>query len=234
MNQWWRRDPSSAPRLDTSKLGSLTCDEISASLGVGYRAFMVRDDYIKDFGFSVPCSEAVAWVRRYALDEHAGRVVEVGAGSGWWSKHLAEAGLDVVAYDDKSWAKEWRKSHFEVRTMDGAEAVLAHPDRLVFVSWPNYRSAFGYQVAQACREGQVLVYVGEGPGGCTGSLAMFDLFRSDFETLRGVEVPQFFGINDGMEVMRRVKPRPAAPPAGCACVFEHTCKRKITFEEDES
>lgn len=46
------------------------------------------------YAFAIPDDRAVS-----AIVRHAPKIVEVGAGTGYWARQLADAGADVVAYD---------------------------------------------------------------------------------------------------------------------------------------
>jgi hypothetical protein len=52
-----------------------------------------RDEAIRQYGFSIPCKEAVEAVATLSP------LVEVGAGSGYWSRFLRAAGADIVTTD---------------------------------------------------------------------------------------------------------------------------------------
>jgi hypothetical protein len=53
--------------------------------------FRLRDEYIPKFGFAIPDRAAIEVLKHYAP------LVEVGAGSGYWSYELLKAGVDVIA-----------------------------------------------------------------------------------------------------------------------------------------
>ena len=69
-------------------------------------------------------------------------MVELGAGNGYWSRLLADAGIDVVAYDLEPAPSErnpWyagMPSWFDVACGDES-VVAAHSDRTLLLVWPT-------------------------------------------------------------------------------------------------
>jgi hypothetical protein len=56
------------------------------------RAFQVRREYCSLYAWAIADPEAVAFVA-----EQTAKIVEMGAGTGYWAGQLAQAGVDVVA-----------------------------------------------------------------------------------------------------------------------------------------
>lgn len=133
-------------------------------------------------------------------------IVEIGAGTGYWARLAAEAGADVVAYDlhRPCWAGNGAKgvgAYFDVRR-GGQNAVRQHQERTLFLCWPPYRSG----MAMACLkdyEGGTVIYVGEGDGGCTGDDRFHEALERNWECIRMVDIPQWFGMHDQMYVYKR-------------------------------
>jgi protein-L-isoaspartate O-methyltransferase len=48
------------------------------------------------FAYAIPSPETITWMRQVT---HGRRVLELGAGRGYWSAQLASAGVDVAAFD---------------------------------------------------------------------------------------------------------------------------------------
>ena len=130
------------------------------------------------FAWSIISPGDVAWIAG-RLDGRG--VVEPGAGGGYWAWQLAQAGVDVAAYDP---AAETGSKYavgepwFTVLT-DGHEATAHHPDRSLLLCWPSYSEPWAAQ-ALACYEGDQLFYAGEGPGGCCADDAFFDLAEAEW------------------------------------------------------
>lgn len=106
-------------------------------------------------------------------------------------------------------------------------SVTGHPDRTLFLCWPSYDWAWTDQVLDLY-EGSTVVYVGEGHGGCTGTERMHRLLGGEsycwhdaedkaeglcdcdtttaarFKEVRGVEIPQWYGLHDSLHIYERV------------------------------
>lgn len=180
-----------------------------------------RREMIKRYTFAVPTDEALA------LISAAGPVVEIGAGTGYWAELLRRRGCDVAAYDLKGEAHaHWFPQGCVGRVdIGGAEMAAKHPDRTLLLVWP-YMDAMAHDAAVAYAEagGQRLVYIGEGPGGCTADEDFFALvgeecYRGDWDDehdcsahpqpawreVADMAIPQWDGIHDRLHVYERAQ-----------------------------
>lgn len=55
---------------------------------------MKRDYLVHRYAWAVPSPQAIKWIA-----ERCPRIVEIGAGRGYWAKLLAGAGVDILAFD---------------------------------------------------------------------------------------------------------------------------------------
>lgn len=137
-----------------------------------------------NFGWSFPCAEALALLRRVFRWEGGGRIIDVGAGSGLWTKVLArEFGSDMVVGLDPH---------------PGDDAVIAatfgqwcdqtggpDPGDSLFASWlpcaGQEGSDLGTQVLDCVRgEHQMFFYVGSGPFGPVGTDDFYERLAVEF------------------------------------------------------
>lgn len=161
----------------------------------------VRDWFIDRYGFAVPCREAID-----AIAAH-GPVLEVGAGSGMWSRILSHH-VDVVATDIAVGQNAYRQAvgvWHPVSQAAAVEAVAAHQRRTVLMVWPSYNEGWAADVAESMAVGTVLAYVGEGAGGCTGDERFHDMLAQRFTEIADVYLPQFDGIHDYLSVLRKAR-----------------------------
>ncbi|MEQ1699512.1 MAG: hypothetical protein ABMA25_05340 [Ilumatobacteraceae bacterium] len=128
-------------------------------------------DVLRRYGFSVPTEGAIQLIA-----EHAQRgVVEIGAGTGYWAHRLSRAGVDVVAFDrfpppssSNQWfagVPPWHAVHA------GDEAVVERfPERLLLIVWPTRDEIWATEALERFHRagGDLVAYVGDGPGGRTG------------------------------------------------------------------
>ena len=187
-----------------------------------------HSDGVSDVPHDVKRRYAWAIPNQAALDVIAdwspNGVVEIGAGAGYWTGLLREHGVDVVAYDpgppsrgETSWhvGHEW--SHVE---QADHRAVTAHPDRTLLLVWPSYSEEWTETVVERY-DGDTVVYVGEPPGGCTGTSRMHLLLGSGscccfdepctcpqdearFRVVDDVDIPQWMGLHDRLTVHQRL------------------------------
>lgn len=124
------------------------------------------------YSWAIPSTEAIA--RLVALSP----LVEVGAGTGYWSSLIADAGGDIVAFDSHPaglpsyyvggtmenpvWHSDQRP-FYPVAVGSAAEVAAAYPERTLFLCWPpnNEPMAADAIAAYHGAGGRRVVYVGE-------------------------------------------------------------------------
>lgn len=162
--------------------------------------YTMRQEAVVRYSFAIPCSEAIRAL--VALSP----LVEVGAGSGYWSGLVGQAGGDIVATDigkQSAYSKFWSSS--KVVQMSAVDAVFAYPNRNVFVCWPSYDEDWAAEMALKIREGRKLIVIGEGHGGCTANGRFFDVMDEKFDEVSRLRIPQWEGIHDDMTIYERRK-----------------------------
>lgn len=183
-------------------------------------------DVRRRFSWAVPTIEALQTIEEVSPNG----VVEIGAGSGYWTGMLRQRGVDVIAYDpdppsmgESEWHTGFEWSPVEV----GNHRVISdHADRTLLLVWPNYSRRWTDAVVELY-QGDTVVYVGEGPGGCTGTRRMHELLgwqRDDdacvcslfgectcpeptpsrFRVVDHVGIPQWMGYHDRLTVHQRI------------------------------
>lgn len=188
-----------------------------------------RDQLVTDYAFSVPTGPVIM-----SIAQLAPRIVELGAGTGYWAKLLSDAGADVVAYDKVVGANHYMKGQqigrwFDVRPGD-VDALAQHADRSLFLCWPPYEESVAADALDVWQGdiGSLVIYVGEGWGGCCADDAFFKKLETEFEDDKSHLIPQFWGLHDYVSVYRRKafkdgRTTPLKP--------ESEGERLITFED---
>jgi hypothetical protein len=145
-----------------------------------YAAGLDRSSLCARYAWSIPTPGDMTWLVR--ILEGRG-VVEIGAGSGYWAWQMAQSGIDVVAYDphppgpDNEFATH--RLYFPVQI--GDERMAAdHPDCALLLCWPSYGAGFAASALKAFR-GDMLVFIGEGHGGCTADDEFFELLDAGWD-----------------------------------------------------
>lgn len=165
--------------------------------------FHVRMEYVARYGFAIPCAELIDALRE------AQPIVEVGAGSGYMTKLMRNAGIDVIGSDIDE-GRENSGHGFIVGEHDpmqigraaAKQVVRRFPDRAVFCSWPTLKATWFRQMLRAMRLGQELIVIREE---CCAEDSAWQYIDDCFEHRRDIELPCFPMIHDyaGLYVKRR-------------------------------
>ena len=181
------------------------------------------------FAWAIPDAGALAVLARYAP------LLECGAGTGYWAALLRASGVDVEATDltppgtaENTYHDIRRRPWSEVRAADAVSAVRASPERTLFLCWPPYDDdGASYRALRAYR-GDVLVYVGGGPDGPTGTVRFHRELALNWHPAEQALVPNWPGLRDRLVVYRRNHSRlPLAARDRCA-----DCGRFLTDRDE--
>ncbi|MHB9857687.1 hypothetical protein [Streptomyces sp. YIM S03343] len=138
-----------------------------------------RDHLAKHYAWSIVSPADVTWM----TEQLGGRaVVEIGAGTGYWAWQLEQAGVDVAAYDPNPPADDNRyckAGPYTTVLPDDATAVKHHQDRALLMVWPPYGGEHARH-ALSLYEGDLLIYAGEGWGGCTADDGFYELLDAEW------------------------------------------------------
>jgi hypothetical protein len=163
-----------------------------------------RHELAQRYSWSIPSPGDIAWLRD-VLDGQG--VVEGGAGSGYWAWQMAQAGTDVVAYEPNVPADNQfveGTEYFPLNRSDTIRAVKDHPGRALMLCWPNYSHPWAAQALTAYK-GDLLIYIGEGEGGCCADDDFFELLdRNWVEAGASPHHVTWWGIHCRMTAYRRV------------------------------
>jgi hypothetical protein len=132
------------------------------------------------FSWSIPSPGDMRWLARL-LDGRG--VVEIGAGSGYWAWQMVQVGIDVLAYDPNLPGPDNRYVKHELfhPVLPGDDRMAAHyPDRALLLCWPPYSDSTAADALRAYG-GDLLVYIGEPEGGCTGDDEFHKLLDSEWD-----------------------------------------------------
>lgn len=191
-----------------------------------------------EWTWAIPDPQALGFIVN-VLDGRS--VVELGAGNGYWAWLLRQCGVDVNAYDahpighPDSWfdGNQWRENlkHYGLEVAkpkewfpveQGSHEVLALPTnstRVLFLCWPDFDTPFAYDTTEAF-QGDTIIYIGEGPGGCNGDAAFHKLafdscshwgaeectcndIANEWEEVGHFPLPQWSGLHDDVYVFTR-------------------------------
>lgn len=163
-----------------------------------------RTSFLETIAHAVPCREAIE-----VCVQH-GPIVEVGAGTGFWSALIDAGGGDIIAtdvveQDGMQYALPHGAFH-TVERLEASEAVARHPDRNVLCVWPCYGRTWASEMARRMAPGKRLLLVGEMRGGCCADDGLFDVLDHAFEVIERIMLPRWPMIKDSMAVYEKKEP----------------------------
>ncbi len=131
-------------------------------------------------------------------------VLDIGAGSGYWAYQLRQVGIDVVAVDNGDWHEKWPQ-RWSLVEEGNTRVAKEHPDRALMLIWPPYDSPMA-KTALDFYDGDLLIYAGEGEGGCTAADSFHaELDRSWQEIGVAPHHPTFDGIHCRLTAYKRIR-----------------------------
>ena len=157
-----------------------------------------RMKFIRTFGIAILTGAAIRLIREYSP------ILEVGAGTGYWTMELAQTGVDILATDPTPGMYfEGSSLWTNVEMINGPEALEKHTGRNLLLCWPD-RERWPSEVVSEFT-GKHIIYVGEPRDGCTGNNRMFDILDERYELETRLEIPRFQKIHDQLEIWRRME-----------------------------
>lgn len=179
---------------------------------LGYAQTVLQQMY----AYAVPSPETIEWVRD-AVGQH--RLIEVGAGRGYWAARLASVGVSVAAFDSHppdiksnvsfpGVGTKIPSTWYEVK--HAATLLEASPDNsntVLLLCWPpGWENAMASDALSQFEEsgGQRLVYIGEPLGGKTGNSAFFSALAARWK-LESVDsqYARWWNLNDCAQIWVR-------------------------------
>lgn len=134
-----------------------------------------------------------------------GRLLEVGAGLGFWSRLLRDQGVQVIATDSFSTHQREaaRAPWTAVLREEAVEAVHHHPADVLLLCWPPPKGSMATDALRAFR-GRVVAYVGErGPHRVTGESTFFEALADGWIETSTVQIPNWPGFSDALTFYAR-------------------------------
>jgi len=156
---------------------------------------LVRTFLRSRYAFAIPTTKAIS----YIVENTPGKVMEIGAGNGYWAKRISDAGKNIEAYDiattvEDNYYKFKGGAWFNVQT-GGPESLVGSDAETLFLCWPHPRDELAFKSLQNF-EGDHLIYVGEKQGGCTGDDKFFTKLNKEWKLVKTVLIPSWDGIYD--------------------------------------
>jgi len=192
------------PKIGRSWI-ELRTDAYQRYVESGVERFAVCTEY----AFSIISPGDVAWISQLVRGRP---VVELGAGRGYWAWQLQQAGVTVHAYEpcrpgDDNTYFTFGEQFTNVVKRDHT-AVDDHPDAALLMVWPGYGAPWAADALKRYR-GDMVIYAGEGEGGCTADDEFYEVLKRDWEWLATSDKHvTWWGIHDHLQAyVRKQSPR---------------------------
>lgn len=148
-------------------------------------SYQVRCGYTSRIGWFILTTEVKEILVNFLKGK---RVLEVGSGTGYFAAHMKQGGVgDYNAVDI------WDPLYWDERTtryfgIDGDSLdYIDNSYDVIVMNWPPYDEPFAHQVVKKMSKGQVLIYNGQGSGGCTGDKDFFNYLDEHFTPMKELD-----------------------------------------------
>jgi len=188
------------------------------------KSYQQRKTFTKFFGWSVPCKEAIDLIKKYIREP----LYDVMAGTGYWSRILKKAGVNVKTSDihkvfDKNYYHRSeqpvlsnnnpvKSDKIKIRRKNALKIGYDLSKRRIkgdiFLSWPPYECPVATDILNMIPIGTRVFYIGEDKGGCTGDLSFHVTLSKNFNMLGREFLPNFEGIHDSISVHEKTVNEP--------------------------
>ena len=156
-----------------------------------------RTEFIKGFGFPIPCLELIEAIKA------EGPSVELGAGSGYLAALINVCGGNVTPTDSYKGGYFFEVSfHANVHRLSASAAVRKFPNIPVLMSWPSFQAKWPSRVANMLKPGSRLLYIGEN-NGCTACYSFENILRDKFKEIKQVSIPNWEGMHDHLRIFEK-------------------------------
>jgi len=174
----------------------------------------IRDPFVRHFSWAIPYSKTLAALA-LRLKEYS-RILEVGAGTGLWAHLLKELHeIPVVATDQsdgdyrQGWVQHRQHRYCSVEVIDAVSAIEKYnPEVLIMIWAPFSHPDYSTEPPMATNslkafKGNILVWIGEPPGGCTADDSFFEELHSNWEVIDEIGIPSWHQFNDDCTIWKR-------------------------------
>jgi hypothetical protein len=166
-----------------------------------------RERLIAKYAWAIPSPEALD-----AIAALGRPIVEMGAGTGYWSSLLGGMGLKITAFDRRPpdrlpnpWHSPSREVWTEVRKGRPRDLLAFRRSYALFLCWPPPTGMAGLSLCYM--QPKVVVYVGEKSGGETGDRRFFEILNDEYRLRRTVDIPRWWMHKDRLEIWERRRKR---------------------------
>ena len=150
----------------------------------GQQWFGDRQQLVEKYSWAVPNEDVIRYCAEF--DD----LIEVGAGNGYWSSLIEQAGGTVQPVD----IEPPEKTYTSVEQADMMRSPQRVTDRPVLLVWPPYDHGLATEIAR--HQPSHILYIGERRGGCTAEGGFFNYIDQEYGLVGKIDIPSYIGIND--------------------------------------
>lgn len=159
-------------------------------------SYITRNYFVNKYSWAVPSFKCLYKIKKLNIP-----ILELGAGSGYWSYLLSQIDITVVAYD-----MHYHKfSHRWFNVQYGSiEKIKNYSNCALLLCWPPI-SNFAYDALRnytKCK-GHILIYIGEEMGGCTANDKFFQYIKKFWKLQEKLDIPRWNLTHDAMFIYTR-------------------------------
>lgn len=163
-----------------------------------------RYDLVRKYAWATPTPSVLSKVADFEP------IVEFGAGTGYWAYLLRQMHVDIVAIDIEPPSSDSETNPYHpgqrpwTTVVRGCyEDLVGHAHRSLFLCWPPGGSDMALR-ALLTYQGDTLLYLGEGLGGCNGDDAFHTELERRWTKIDEQSVLQWEGMRDRLCVFQRL------------------------------
>ena len=168
-------------------------------------SFHKRNFFTRNYSWSIPSKTAINEIINFVGND---AVLEIASGHGIWAKLLQESNVNVKPTDYISSPK--RKDHIsnkaydiDIEDLSANDAIQKYKNfNVLMMSWPPYAEPMAHQALKNFN-GNKLIFIGEGEGGCTGDDNFFKELNQNWNLIKEVDIPQWPYIHDYLYLYNR-------------------------------
>ena len=167
-----------------------------------YKKYDYRWIYSKECSWSIPTLEALKLIKSECDD-----IIELYSGTGYWASLLNKLGCNVQCFDNFTW-EEYRANglfgkFFDIKNIKDYSLSSFNGCNLM-ISWPPYEDEECTKYLKIIKPSK-LIYIGEVGGGCCGSDSFFEEIDKNYDELKALKLPQWYGIHDWLIIYSNIR-----------------------------
>lgn len=159
----------------------------------------VKRYFTGKYSWAIPTADAIQAIAKNS----SGRIVDLGAGTGYCAYLLSQRGVSVAGIDNgDDWQSQKLNLWHEV-VLGNETSLRQYPGYDLMMVWPP-RNGMASRALELWR-GDTLFYVGEMLRG-NADIAFFDRLDKEFVLVEKVEIPNWYNRSDALYILKSSQP----------------------------